>query len=378
MDSASEGRPPTTPEQHHSGKFRYTLVFGQGPVQEKLGVPETGRKGLNFFSRMTAMAAAQMLKGGITEKVILSGGKTGARKETPEGKTEAELMADVIRRHLIHTTSDRTHILANNHAIPLMNADATERPRAEIDRDIVRAFDDVILIENEAKDSLENFAKIINKYGSQLESTPNAQPDIALLGIGFHAHDTFSGAGAGRLEVLADIFGLGKSVYSAEEVLQNRIVNHPAHGSFVQNEMGRLVETAHSHDVAKQKSRQEEELVYMLKKGDWIRIVKTIENPERVMQAVRNDPYVIEQLQKQCNLTRDQIDTITFDDLLMRLSELKNEAAQQLIEKGADSTKYGQVKTSVFEALSRMTNATGIDYLGMYGKGELPKPVTSS
>ncbi|MFI5265670.1 MAG: hypothetical protein ACHQT7_02900, partial [Candidatus Levyibacteriota bacterium] len=64
---------PLNKESLRGNHFEHVVVFGQGPVQEQDNIPQSGREGLNFYSRMLSLSAAQMLKEGITDKVILTG-----------------------------------------------------------------------------------------------------------------------------------------------------------------------------------------------------------------------------------------------------------------------------------------------------------------
>lgn len=341
-------------------RFKYTLVFGQGPVQEAQKIPESGREGLNFYSRLTALSAAQMLKQGITEKVILSGGQTGVRAGTPEAKTEAELMADIIRRKLTRVSEDANYYIAQGREIPIKDSSGNSRPKAEIDKDIQDAFKSIILIENQSKDTLQNFSFILNKY---LDQQNNPDSRIALLGVGFHAHDTYSGTGIGRLEILSDIFGIKASVYSAEDVLKELVVEGRQDNSYVGKKMDYLIETAQSHPVSLLKSMQERVLVEGLKRGDWIKIVVLLRSQDRAREMLLQDPYVVSELEKQLGLTKDQVTAMSFNDVIDSLGRLKVRGVEN----------YAVIKQAVFNALAAMSEREGIDYIGKYGKGEIPK-----
>lgn len=340
-------------------RFKFTLVFGQGPVQEAQKIPESGREGLNFYSRLTALSAAEMLKKGITEKVILSGGQTGARAGTPEAKTEAELMADIIRRKLTKVSKDANYYVANGKEIPLKDASGENRSRIDVDKDIEEAYKDKILIENQAKDTLQNFSYILNKY---LDQENNPDFSVALLGIGFHTHDTYSGAGIGRLEILADIFDIKGAVYSAEDILKELVVDKRKESSYVGTEMSSLIKTADSHTVSVLKSRQERVLVEGLKYGDWLRVVSLLENPERIKTMVLQNTYIVSELEKQFGLTKDQVAAMSFSDILDSLGRLKVRGIEN----------YAVIKQAVFDTFEAMSKREGIDYIGKYGKGTIP------
>lgn len=315
-------------EQH----FTYTLVFGQGPVQEADKIPSTGREGLNFYSRMISLAAAEMLKKGITDHVIVSGGQTGARAGTPEGRTEAELMADSIRRHLTRGSKDPDVFIANGQK---------------------KRVSDAVLIENQAKDSLQNLAFILKKY------LPEGRSDkqLAFLGIGFHAHDTLSGANEGRLEVLADLFGINAPVYAAEGVLRELTISGRSEEGFVRKQLQRLTDITLTDPVSILKSQQEAVLVRGLRAGDWKRIAPFLEHPQ-ILRMVLADSYVSQQLQTELSLDPDQIRAMAPSALLDALKNLKVEG----------SKGYGEIKAAVLGALDAMENTTGIPYLQMYGK----------
>lgn len=365
MDSANLQRPVTPEEPQNkeslaNQRFKYTLVFGQGPVQESIKVPNSGREGLNFYSRLTALSAAEMLKQGITEKVILSDGQTGVRAGTPEAKTEAELMADIVRRRLTSVSKDGNYYIANRKEIPLKDASGNNRPKIDVDKDVEDAYRDTILIENQAKDTLENFSFIINKYLGQQSSSDSR---IALLGIGFHAYDTYSGVGIGRLEILADIFNIKGAVYSAEDILKELVVETRTDSSYVGTKMGSLIETADSHTISVLKSMQEKVLVEGLKNGDWLRVVSLIENPERSRTMILENTYVTSELEGQFGLTKDQVAVLSFNDVLDLAGKLKVRGVEN----------YAIVKQVVFDAFKAMSGKEGIDYIGKYGKGTIPE-----
>jgi len=332
--------------------FSYTIVFGQGPVQEKVSVPEAGRRGLNLYSRLNALAAAEMLENGITDKLILSGGKTGARAETDEGKTEAELMADIIRRHITHLSADGKSFDALGKKVELMQRSGEKKTQVQIDTEIENLLKDKILIENQSKNTTDNFAYVINKYLDQPETSTQ---QIALFGIDFQT---------GRLGVLSDIFGLGNEVFSAENVIKELIVNRRPEGSSVRTQLERLADLSLTDEVTHLKSGQEEILVRALRGGDWLRASNVLTNPEHLKQAVLRDSYVMEQLAL-VGYPRETIEQFKSDDLLTAIRKVK--------QIGVDELGYNQVKKHVFERLQEMTEQTGTDYYGLYAKGELPK-----
>lgn len=316
-------------EQLAHQHFDVTLVFSQGPVQEASRVPEAGRKGLNFYSRLTALAAAEMLDQGITEKVVLSGGETGARAGKEDASTEANLMADVIVRHLGRGDDTKKFITIGGKK---------------------KLITDVITRENKAKDSLQNLAFILKGLDSSQK--------LAFLGIGFHAHDTVSGAGEGRLEVLADLFGIPATVYSAEGILRDLVAKPRADENFVGKELKRLTHESLTHTVSVLKSEQEAILVKGLRAGDWLRIVPFLDDQNMARTMIVRDPYVMRQLQEQLSLDQDTIRGMDFTNLLDALQKLRVEG----------SKGYGEVKEAVMRALGALSSATGIDYLGRYGK----------
>lgn len=359
MEQSSPENNTIQTESLKNQRFKYTLVFGQGPVQEAQKIPQSGREGLNFYSRLIALSAAQMLKQGITEKVILSGGQTGARAATPDGKTEAELMADIIRRKLTTVSKDGNYYIAQGKKVPLKNISGKTRPKVDVDKDLRDAYKDTILIENESKDTLENFSFILNKYLSEENSQGSR---LALLGIGFHAHDTYSGAGIGRLQILADIFNIKGAVYSAEDVLEEIVVSQRSSKSYVKRKMGSLIEISNSHPVSILKSMQERVLVEGLKYGDWLRVVRLLENQERAKEILLKNSYVTSELEKQFGLTRGQITAASFTDILDLLGRLKVRGLEN----------YPIIKQAVFDGLKAMSKEEEINYIGMYGKGEIP------
>lgn len=347
------------PESIKGKHFEYTLVFGQGPVQESDGVPKYGRKGLNFYSRMISLAASQMIKSGITEKIILSGGATGARAGTPEAKTEAELMADIIRRKLTTLSPDGNSYIANGKEIALNYPNGKKKPKAIIDNEVAQAFADKILIENESTDTLQNFALILNKY---LDNPKQDQASMALLGIGFHAKDTFNGTGIGRLEVLKDIFRIQGTVYSAEEVINELLVEQDR--ATPRGRLSKLIDLSQNHDVSQMKSIQEQLLIEGLRNGEWIKAIPLLENEERVKDMIVNNQYAQKVFREQFGLRKENILSMNLVEIIDKL---------QVIKLKGTPTEYGKIKEAIFEVFSKMTDEKGTDYLKLYGKGTIPK-----
>lgn len=361
-----------------------TLVFGQGPVQEDRGKPESGRKGLNPFSRVISLAAAELLKSGKTKKVIISGGQTGALAGTSEASNEAELMADIVRRKITRLSTDGKAYVVNNKEISINNEDGTRRNQADIDKDLKEACKDIILIENKAKDTLQNFTYILNDYLDRETQEGAEEPFVTLLGISFHAKDTHSGAGIGRLEKLAQVFQINGQVLSAEDVLEKLIVQNPNRGSYVKQELAILLKEVRDHRVAILKSSQEELLVIGLKRGDWKKAIQYLESPERVRKMILNDPYILEimseqlfDMTRQPDMTEDEFMTkVRAKVNALNINELKEKVLGLSVE-GVDENLYGSTKRGVFDELKEMGEIErpgGIktDYHKVYGKGEVP------
>lgn len=340
--------------------FEHVVVFGQGPVQEQDKVPSSGREGLNFYSRMLSLSAAQMLKDGVTDKVILTGGATGARAGTPEAQTEADLMADIIRRRLTTTSSDAKSYIANGKKVEKYDADGKPRPKAEIDAEVEEAFSDRILIENKAQDTLQNFAFIINKY----LDNQDANSQVGLLGISFHAKDTYNGTGIGRLEAVADIFGIKGRVFSAEEVVKELIANTRGKGSSVREQLLKLANMSTHHEVSQMKSIQENLLIDGLRSGEWMKALPFLEKPDRVKEMLLKSEYASSELQKKSGATKDELAKMTPSELLDIVSQIKVQGTPE---------EYGTIKAAIFEVLSTMTDEKGTNYLAKYGKGTIPK-----
>lgn len=321
--------------------FNYTIVFGQGPVQEAQRVPKNGREGLNFYSRLEAKAAAEMLRRGITDKLILSGGKTGARAQTEEGKTEAELMMDLIKNEVGIDDAGNFYNLKGQ-AIK---------------------FSDAVLIENLAKDTLENFVQIVNKF---VDREGLGQTKMALLGIGFHAHATnylgIGGADIGRLEALSSIYKLDSPTFSAEDVLRELVVDTHDEDSAIANIMGRLTNLSESSNVSLLKSQQEGVLVDMLKQGDWLRVLDFFESEARIKQILSTQPETL----KEMGLTEKQLKDTDIGSLRQKIREL-------FAKIKPTQTLYPKTKPVVFKAFETMGTVDGKNIMQTYGKGELPK-----
>ncbi len=359
IESTQFREPVRSPESLKGKRFSYAVVFGQGPVQEK-NISTLGREGLNFYSRLLALSAAQMLKDGVIDKVILTGGATGARAGMPETQTEADLMADIIRRRLTTTSEDGKAYISNGRRIEINNSDGSIKPRADIDKEIEEAFSDKLLIENEAQDTLQNFSFIVNKY----LDVANKDDSIALLGISFHAKDTYSGAGIGRLALLADIFGINAETYSAEEILNEAIIKGDDYGGFVRNTLARLTNLATSHRVSQLKSAQEKLLVEGLRAGEWVKALPFLKNPARATQMIISSSYIVAQLAVQLGINEKGVRSMDTDQLLLALQKIKL---------GGTPQEYASVKAAVFSELANMKDEKGTDYLATYGKGKIPE-----
>lgn len=355
-----------TKEILKSQHFDYTLVYGQGPVQESRKVPQSGREGLNFYSRMNALAAAEMLEQGITDKLILSGGKTGARAELEEGKTEAELMYDTIRRHITHLDQDGNAYTVLGKKVTLQKITGERKTTQEIDNEIHELLKDKILIENQAKDTLANFTFILNKY---LEQSGMENGQIALLGTDFHKE---------RLSTLSEIFGLGNHVYSAEDIIENLIVEDisKTHGSFVREKLKELSNMSKTHEVTQLKLQQEKILVQGLKGGDWLRVARLLKNPERVKQGILKDTYIMGQFE-QAGYSKQSMQQMSgqmlLDLIFLPSQDTDKSPDGKVIVATRGLEEYPEVKARVFVRLKEMSRPDGPDYFGMYAKGELPK-----
>lgn len=345
-------KPQETLKNQH---FNYTVVFGQGPVQEIDGIPRTGREGLNFYSRLEAKAATQMLKWGKTDKLIITGGKTGARKETDEGKSESELIVDIIKREL-GVDEEGNFYNIRGQAVK---------------------FDKVILLETESSDTLANFVKVINKYIDRDNLDTNK---MALLGIGFHAYPGqklgIGNSDISRLQALSKIFNINSPVYSAEDVIKELVVEKHEEGSAIASMLTRLTDLSESHEVTRLKAKQEDELVDMLKQSDWLRVLDQFESEARIKQVLLSQPEVL----KAFGISEVEVEKIDVEVLKAKAKEVFSQIKPT-------QTKYSEVKKEVFSAFEAMGTVGpdgkiiteedlkkgqwGRKMLTYYGKGDL-------
>lgn len=326
------------PERLKDQHFDYVLVMGQGPVQEADRIPETGRQGLNFYSRLIAMSAAALLENGIADKIILSGGETGSRKGTPEAQTEAELMADIIRRKLKLLSSNGSTFVVKGKTI---------------------SINDCILIENEAKYTLQNFTLTLNKHIDKKKNPLNPDMEkatLAILGIGFHAHDTHNNTKIGRLEKLADIFDINGRTYSAEEVLQELVIDEKKNDSFVRQELSKLTAISRDDEISKLKSELERLYILGQERGDWVKEATNLNDPDRVRKMILKDKYVREKFYDQHKMNEEQIQKIEFSALLQKMRDLNVEGCPD----------YEEAKNKLEKYLRSKTQQTKINYLGKY------------
>ncbi len=312
-----------TPETNSIQKSDVTLIFGQGPVQEYTeGQNKEGRTGLNFFSRLNALAGAEMLIEGKTDTVIVSGGATGALKEATEADLMAKAISKRIRQHARKTPDGSIELTLgeNTITIPAMTTDGTPLSQEEVQQKLDEFIQSKVKIENQSQDTIENFVNVINQY---IDADPSSQSKrMTLLGIGYHAEDTYSGAGIGRLEKLAEIYDIKGQVLSAEKVLQELVINKKSHDSnFVASELTKLTEQARNHEVAQLKSEQERVLVELLDVGEWLPKAHLITNPDRLRNMLSQNNFTkplipnsledmsLEELQQLCRDLTVQIKT---------------------------------------------------------------------
>lgn len=163
-------------EKKPSGKVDYLMVFGQGPVLDKetMDKPDPNKKEINneaiSWMKTIARAAGELKLAGATDKIILTGGKTGGENS----KSEAELMKD---------------ILTNEYHIP----------------------EGDIILEDKATNTLTNFALTLNRIDSQVNKF-DQQAKIGLLGADFHL---------ARIDLLAKKFGIkAEQAFSAEQIFK--------------------------------------------------------------------------------------------------------------------------------------------------------------
>lgn len=282
-----------------------------------------------------------MLKQGITDKLILSGGQTGAHAGTSEAKTEADLMKDIIRREI--GVDDKGNFY--NFKGEAIN------------------FEKAILIENKSKDSLENFVNILNTY---LDANGIGSGKISLLGMGFHTHATnnlgVGGANIGRLEALSQIYQLGSHVYSAEDVIKELVIDKHGDDLAIAQMMQRLINTAQTSNVTLLKAQQEGVLVDMLKDGDWLRVIDRFNSPERIRLILTKSPGALEKL----GISPQELKTMDIEDI--------KERARRTFAKIKEGQKlYPQTKELVMNALEKMGNIDGRNMLEAFGKGVTSK-----
>lgn len=158
-------------------KVDYLLICGQGPVQTKKekvkaesienANPEDAEA--NSWMKFIAYAAGEIYQKGLAGKLVLTGGKTGGE----QFPSEAVLMKN---------------ILIKQYSVP--------------ENDIV--------IEDKAKNTLQNFAFSINAIDDQ-NPDQTLNPSFGILGTDYHTE---------RIHLLSTLFELPiKEMYSAEETL---------------------------------------------------------------------------------------------------------------------------------------------------------------
>ncbi|MCL5795148.1 MAG: YdcF family protein [Patescibacteria group bacterium] len=163
--------------------------------KEREKLQRTGRLSLNRWCRSNALASGLTLYLGLTDKVILSGGKTipaWAKNTLPKERienwpSEAEMMKDVIIKRYGKIFQEKYG----------------------------KSIEGSIVVEDASTNTLENLAYTLNNDPDILKKD-NKDNKVGLLGADFHLR---------RIAILAKIFGIQQAPrgeLSAQEILRER------------------------------------------------------------------------------------------------------------------------------------------------------------
>ncbi len=148
------------------------------------------RKMMNVPAKMRAIAALEILKKGDVDELIISGGKTMG-EDLP---SEAELMRDYIAQKL------QNELKRSVKKKEISKLEAVKKLEEKLEK---------IKLEDEATNSIENFANVIN----MMDESTKSYKDISLLSNDFHTE---------RLKKLAEKFNIEGEESPANEKLQKR------------------------------------------------------------------------------------------------------------------------------------------------------------
>lgn len=289
----------------------------------------SGRLALKRMGRQTALAAGTALVEGLTQRVVLTGGRTGVARPdfAPDvWPSEAELMADIIRR-----TFGRSYYRIHKEPI-----------------------DSVIGIEPDARNTLENVVLSINRFPELVE----AEQRIGLLTADQHL---------ARCALIAEMFSMqvapdGK--LSAQSILHSRaneIAHRPCRERYQQIE-AYMTDLAHNtwlQDIVKGEHRFINGLTEDRYISYWFGYVFMLNDP-RIIQIIVNRtlsypdkmPALTDVLNK-VGMTLEDIEEVDFARLAATDYQLYLETKAKLAELTRHRAMPPEVKTLPSFPISR-------------------------
>lgn len=157
--------------------------------KKRAWVKQTGEM-MNIPAKMRAVAALEILKQGDVDELIISGGKTMGE----DFPSEAELMRDYIAQKL------QSELKRKVNKEKISRLEALDRLKDKIKK---------IKLEDQATNSIENFANVIN----MIDSSDKKYENISLLSNNFHTE---------RLKKIAEKFDIKGEESPANEELKER------------------------------------------------------------------------------------------------------------------------------------------------------------
>lgn len=293
------------PLQNNEPEFRVLEVRAdEGNIQEKQGRwQQAGRFGLNRWGRQGALAAGLALYLGVTDRLILSGGKTmpSWAKDVLDENTlanwpsEASLMRDIIIRRYGDLFKERYG----------------------------KSIEECLTVEGHSTNTLENFAYTINNSPGL-----TGKEKVGLMGADFHIR---------RISELAHIFSVWEAPrgqLSSQELLRERATIRNKDNY---NEMQRYLRDALRNPDLRQRLEGEERwergLIDESYLSYWLGYLSQVEDPAVIQQVMTalNDPSWKAQATREFQKVGLDFDHFAQEDLV-RLSTDETARYDQLIE----------------------------------------------
>lgn len=205
---------------------------------------EMGRKALNYWSRINALAVGELLLSGFTDKLILTGGKTAG----DDFSSEAQLMKDIIIRGF------------------------GTRYKEKYGQNI----EEVIFMEEKSKKTYENFIYALNDF---VDKNSQSFKKVGLLGVNYQTE---------RILAVGRLFGLtAEASYKSGDVLKARLkVSKWDSFAAKLDDFLDFEKNPELYRRIKEETRYDAGLALPEYMKQWVRYAGYIENPERLKSII--------------------------------------------------------------------------------------------